>query len=258
VRPEDIKFGKPSDEVICGVVSNVTFKGVHYEMTVSPRGGKVSQSEVLAPENGVYGTLPVPKNHDFIFEGWYTKRVGGHKIEENSAIYKNAPHTLYAHWTMYGERAGAPVEEPCYTEGEEYTVSFESTETGESFADVNCENGVYGALPTPEAREGYKFAGWFTKINGGKKAREGAKLLEFEDHTLYAHFTPAPEGNEVKYAVTFDPDGTDVWVAQSTQATPVGTSVGLYIDPENIQIMHKSGWHRHTDEDLEEEGGDVK
>ena len=255
VRPEDIKFCAPSDDVICGVVSNVTFKGVHYEMTVSPRGGKVSEREMLVPENGAYGVLPVPRNHDFVFEGWYTKRIGGHKIEENSAIYKNAPHTLYAHWTMYGECSGTPTEEIEYPAGgEEYTVSFECMETDETFDDITCENGIYGALPTPEAPEGYKFAGWFTKINGGKKADEGAHLLEFEDHTLYAHFTPAPAGAEIKHAVTFDPDGTDVWVAQSTQATPVGTSVGLYIDPENIHIMHKSGWHRHSEEELEEEG----
>ena len=155
---------------------------------------------------------------------------------------------------MYGERAGAPVEEIEYPAGEEYTVSFECAETGDVFDDITCENGVYGDLPTPEIPEGYKFAGWFTKINGGKKAEKGAQLLEFEDHTLYAHFTPAPAGAEIKYTVTFDPDGTDVWVAQSTQATPVGTEVGLYIDPENIQIMHKSGWHRHPDEDIEEEG----
>ena len=258
VRPEDILFCPPNESLICGVVSNVTFKGVHYEMTVSPRGGEVSQSEMLVPENGVYGELPVPKNHDFIFEGWYTKRIGGHKIESNSAIYKDAPHTLYAHWTMYGERSGAVIEEAEYTEGEEYTVSFECAETNESFASITCENGIYGELPTPEEREGFKFAGWFTKVNGGKRAEADAYLLEYDDHTLYAHFTPVVNGEETKYTVSFDPDGTDVWVAQSTAFTPVGTSVGLYIDPENIHIMKKSGWHRHSEEDLEEEGGDVK
>ncbi|MBQ8448263.1 MAG: polyamine ABC transporter ATP-binding protein [Clostridia bacterium] len=258
VRPEDIKFGEPSADVICGQVSNVTFKGVHYEMTVSPRGGVVSPATLGVPENGVYGALPVPKNHDFIFEGWYTKRIGGHKIEENSAIYKNAPHVLYAHWTVYGERSGAPTEEIGYPTGEEYTVYFESPETDESFASINCENGVYAELPTPEAREGFSFAGWFTKVDGGKRAEEGAHLLEFEDHTLYAHFTPVASGNPVTHKVTFDPDGFDVWVAQSTQVTPVGTEVGLYIDPENIHIMPKSGWHKHSDEDIEEEGGDVK
>jgi hypothetical protein len=134
------------------------------------------------------------------------------------------------------------------------TFFFGTLLTGESFGDITCENGVYGELPAPEAREGYTFAGWFTKVNGGKRADEGAHLLEFEDHTLYAHFIPVNGGAEVKHKVTFDPDGTEVWVAQSTEATPVGTSVGLYIDPENIHIMRKSGWHKHSEEELEEEG----
>ena len=34
VRPEDIEITAPSDEFLCGTVTAVTFKGVHYEMTV--------------------------------------------------------------------------------------------------------------------------------------------------------------------------------------------------------------------------------
>ncbi len=258
IRPEDVKFVKPTENMMCGVVSNVTFKGVHYEMTISPRGGKVAPALMNVPENGAYGKLPIPKNNDFEFEGWYTKRVGGHKVEENSAIYKNAPHVLYAHWTMYGEHAGSFAEKDGYEQGEAYTVSFESPETDDSFDDVTCENGVYGALPTPEAREGYRFAGWFTKMNGGKMASEGAHLLEYENHTLYAHFTPAEEGKPVAYPVELDPDGIPVWIAQSTEATPVGTYVGLYVEPENIQVMHKSGWSFTTADKSDEENGDVK
>ena len=29
------------------------------------------------------------------------------------------------------------------------------------------------------------------------------------------------------------------WLVQSTRLVPVGTEVGLYVDPFNIQIMHK-------------------
>ena len=38
IRPEDIKIVKPSQEVICGEVKSVTFKGVHYEMEVDVDG----------------------------------------------------------------------------------------------------------------------------------------------------------------------------------------------------------------------------
>ena len=34
VRPEDIEITAPSDEFLCGTVTAVTFKGVHYEMLV--------------------------------------------------------------------------------------------------------------------------------------------------------------------------------------------------------------------------------
>jgi spermidine/putrescine transport system ATP-binding protein len=258
IRPEDIKFGEPNENVMCGVVSNVTFKGVHYEMTVSPRGGKVEPTVMDVPENGVYGKLPIPKNHDFEFEGWYTKRIGGKKVEENSAIYKNAPHVLYAHWTMYGERASVTVEKEGYEQGEEYTVYFESPETDDVFGDLCCENGVYGNLPVPEEREGFCFAGWFTKMNGGKMAVEGAPLIKHENHTLYAHFTPVESGAVLTHKVEFDPDGIPVWIAQSTEATPVGTYVGLYVEPENIQVMRKSGWNFRNAEKSDEENGDVK
>ena len=38
IRPEDIKIVEPSDDVIKGMVKNVTFKGVHYEMEVDVDG----------------------------------------------------------------------------------------------------------------------------------------------------------------------------------------------------------------------------
>ena len=259
IRPEDIKLGKPSEDVICGKVVNVTFKGVHYEMEVALRSGKVSTETVEIPENGTYGELPVPTNCDFEFEGWYTKPVGGHKIESGSAIYKNMPHKLYAHWTAYGERASKIIEAPVYEDGAEYKVYFESPETDDSFDDMHCENGVYGELPVPEEREGYVFAGWFTKVSGGVKAESGKSLLAYENHSLYAHFTPLSEnGKPVTHTVKLKPDSGKLWIVQSTEVTPVDTMVGLYIDPDNIHIMKKSGWSLQDTEDPDEEGGDSK
>lgn len=258
IRPEDIRLGEVSDDVLRGKVVNVTFKGVHYEMEVALRSGKVSAETVEIPENGTYGDLPIPENCGFEFEGWYTKPVGGHKIDANSAIFKNAPHRLYAHWTVYGERSSKIIEEPVYEEGTEYKVYFESPDTDDSFADLICENGVYGELPVPAEREGYKFAGWFTKISGGKRAEAGSSLLEYENHTLYAHFTPIENGKEKTHTVKLKPDSGRLWIVQSTTATPVDTMVGLYIDPDNIHIMKKSDWKAKDEDDADEEGGDVK
>ncbi len=40
IRPEDIKIVKPEDGILDGVVENVVFKGVHFEMTVDRNGYK--------------------------------------------------------------------------------------------------------------------------------------------------------------------------------------------------------------------------
>jgi hypothetical protein len=65
-------------------------------------------------------------------------------------------------------------------------------------------------------------------------------------------------GAVLTHKVEFDPDGIPVWIAQSTEATPVGTYVGLYVEPENIQVMRKSGWNFRNAEKSDEENGDVK
>lgn len=258
IRPEDIRLGEVSEDVLCGKVVNVTFKGVHYEMEIALRSGQVSPETIEVGENGAYGELPVPSNCDFEFEGWYTKPVGGHKVEADTAICKNAPHRLYAHWTMYGERSSRIHEKAVCEEGEEYRVYFESNETDDSFDDMICENGVYGELPVPEEREGFKFAGWFTKVNGGQKAQTGAELLEYDNHTLYAHFTPIENGSEKTYTIKLKPDSGKLWIVQSTTFAPVGTFVGLYIAPDNIHIMHKSNWRAKEEDETDEEAGEVK
>ncbi|MGN1095788.1 MAG: InlB B-repeat-containing protein [Eubacteriales bacterium] len=229
-------------------------------MSVALRAGSVKTETLPVYENGAYGPLPVPENHDFIFEGWYTKPVGGHKIEENSAIYKNAPHTLYAHWEAYGEKTSSlPAEKEPYDEESEYTVSFECDNTDDSFDDMTFENGVYGKLPTPSPREDFIFTGWFTKENGGVMAKEGEPLCEYDDHTLYAHFAPVSDGAPLSYTVTLDPDGGREWLIQSTSFSPVGTYVGLDVAPENIHIMHKSEWRVSGEEDnTDEEGGESR
>lgn len=51
---------------------------------------------------------------------------------------------------------------------------------------VNLD-GEYGNLPTPK-REGYKFAGWYTKPSGGIRVTSTSIVSSSVDHTLYAHY----------------------------------------------------------------------
>ena len=55
-----------------------------------------------------------------------------------------------------------------------------------------------GTLPTP-VREGYRFAGWFDKISGGKQYTDLTLAPAYGDMTLYAHWeqeevAPPPVG----------------------------------------------------------------
>lgn len=52
IRPEDIKVVKPDDEKLSGVVTSVTFKGVHYEMIVEGCGHNWMIHSTIACEPG--------------------------------------------------------------------------------------------------------------------------------------------------------------------------------------------------------------
>ena len=52
VRPEDVDVVKPEDGMLTGIVTNVTFKGVHYEIIVDIGGFKwmIQSTDYVAPE----------------------------------------------------------------------------------------------------------------------------------------------------------------------------------------------------------------
>ncbi len=60
--------------------------------------GAQAKSYNINSNNGTFGTLPQPKTtkSGYVFDGWYTQRIGGTKITESSKINCNA--MLYAHW----------------------------------------------------------------------------------------------------------------------------------------------------------------
>ena len=52
VRPEDVDVVKPEDGMLTGQVTNVTFKGVHYEIIVDIKGFKwmIQSTDYVAPD----------------------------------------------------------------------------------------------------------------------------------------------------------------------------------------------------------------
>lgn len=62
------------------------------------------------------------------------------------------------------------------------------------------KDGDYGALPSPDERDGYVFTGWFTKKDGGTNVGS-KKLASTKKHKLYAHWTK-PEAKT--YTITLN------------------------------------------------------
>ena len=74
-------------------------------VTFDPNGGTLNEGEesktVQCSEP--YGTLPTPTRTSYRFDGWFTERDGGEKVEETTVVSIRGNHTLYAHWTFVHE-----------------------------------------------------------------------------------------------------------------------------------------------------------
>ena len=71
------------------------------KVTFAPNGGTLNageESKLVQPDSP-YGSLPTPTRADYRFDGWFTEKDGGTKVEETTIMSSRAAHTLYAHWT---------------------------------------------------------------------------------------------------------------------------------------------------------------
>ena len=62
-------------------------------------GGKLDVKEKKVDIDGVYGDLPVPVKKGYTFDGWFTEKDGGDKVDSTTKVTKSKSHVLYASWT---------------------------------------------------------------------------------------------------------------------------------------------------------------
>ena len=74
-------------------------------VTFDPNGGTLSAGEEIKTiqYDTPYGTLPTPTRASYRFDGWFTEKEGGTKVEETTTVSIRGNHTLYAHWTFQHE-----------------------------------------------------------------------------------------------------------------------------------------------------------
>ena len=143
-------------------------------ITFDPNGGTLNAGDETkaVQHNGTYGEMPTPIRSGYHFDGWYTEKDGGTKVDANTSVTTKEAHMLYAHWSEA-----------------KYNITLDPN--GGNLANATKEvtyNSPYGTLPTPN-RAGYDFDGWFTEKDGGTKIEASTVVTAVEPHTLYAHWT---------------------------------------------------------------------
>lgn len=152
-------------------------------------GGTVSTKSKNVTIGKTYGTLPTPTRTGYDFDGWYTQKTDGTKVNNTTSVGTNPPTTLYAHWI-----------------GKKYTVTLDANGGTVSMASRTATYGSkYPALPDATRTGGYTFDGWYTQKTGGTKVDDNTTVTTAANHTLYAHWhlTPAQAPYNVK--LTMDP-----------------------------------------------------
>lgn len=76
------------------------WKGKTYTVSFNANGGTVGMKSRTATYGSKYPALPAPTRTGYSFDGWYTQKTGGTKVDENTTVTTAANHTLYAHWHL--------------------------------------------------------------------------------------------------------------------------------------------------------------
>ena len=171
-----------------------------FTITFDPNGGTVSPTSMSTKQDGTLsGTLPIPVYEGYAFDGWYTSRIGGAKIEQNT-VY-GGKSTVYAHWTREstdGFKITFNANGGTFAEGAEtvLTTDTNGTLTDKTFPDVT--------------REGYSLRGWQTGANKGATVTNESVFTS--DTTVYAVWLKdgeTPTGGEHTITLDFQTPGVE-------------------------------------------------
>ena len=67
-------------------------------VSFDPAGGTVDRKGKTVAVGGLYGPLPIPRNGENEFLGWYTAPTGGRRVNMYSPVRLQSDQTLYARW----------------------------------------------------------------------------------------------------------------------------------------------------------------
>lgn len=160
--------------------------GKKYTVTLDANGGTVGMKSRTATYGSEYPALPAPTREGYSFDGWYTQKTGGTKVDENTTVTTAANHTLYAHWHLtpalapynvklemdatgvYGKRIYHHVGYSSYDNHTKETTWYACDENGDNGIPITDENGdpTYPTTPTAGVHYYYVLVTATRKDNG--------------------------------------------------------------------------------------------
>ena len=195
-------------------------------------------SDTVTFDSG-YGELPTASRTGYSFDGWYTDKTGGSKVESTTKVTTAKDHTLYAHWTAY-----------------HYNIAFNANGGSGSMAKQDVTYDKTAILNNNEfVRDGYQLLGWSTTNGGSVKYENQAAIRNLTDKNgdtiqLYAVWTPATD--VTKYATgeaaTHDCNKYLVSTYNSSQHWQYCSICGKKVNVSNHKLVD-AGWTRGTAND---------
>lgn len=145
--------------------------------------GQPAEKTTITIKNGKFISANFPeiptRTDNFECIGWYTLAEDGTKVTTSTVFTENA--TIYAQWRV------------------PFVITFDENYDGQPDpkATATAVQGKLATLPTPEARDGYEFLGWFTvaEETGGNQIYTSTTFAA--DTTIYARW-------RVPFVITFN------------------------------------------------------
>lgn len=97
-----------SSDSIFSIAGNQTvyaiWKAKTIQISLNANDGKCSVQKLSIKYNSSVRDLPIPTRSKYSFDGWYTAKNGGKRIENNSVCIFANNVTLYAHWKAVSKK----------------------------------------------------------------------------------------------------------------------------------------------------------
>lgn len=173
-----------------------------------------------------------PYRSGYVFTGWYTKKTGGEKLNENSEMTESV---YYAHWSCNRYKLILSDNNP----------NILSTGQKEQTIETDMDYDEFYTLTDQLFKcDGYVLSGWNTKRNGSGTSYKATSVVcnlaseESDEAILYAQWKPESD----YITVSFD-------TQDGTEKDPVRIKKGESL--KNLSEPQKTGytflgWHMHT------------